>query len=225
MQIKFENREETEMLEVQKIRNRKLGEQVVRALEGRNMEAQFVETKQEALAAVLAMIPEGSCVSWGRVMSAHEIGLIQALKEGNYVTLDREGASDAEEKARIEKEVFTECDYFLVSANGMSENGVIVNVDGNSNRVAALAYGPKHVIMIVGMNKVVHTEEDAYRRAKYIAAPINAQRFGLDTPCCKFGKCMECRHEQCICCQILVTRYSRHKGRIKVILVNEDLGF
>ena len=79
--------------------------------------------------------------------------------------------------------------------------------------------------MIVGMNKLVHSEEDAYRRAKYIASPINAQRFGLDTPCAKYGKCMECQHEQCICCNIVITRYSRHKGRIQVILVNEDLGF
>ncbi len=213
------------MMEMEKVRNRKLAEQVVRALNGRNMEAQFVETREDALAAALALIPEGSCVSWGGVMTAHEIGLIQALREGNYVILDREGAPTAEEKARIEKAVFTDCDYYLVSANGMSENGVIVNIDNNSNRVAALAYGPKHVIMIVGMNKVVHSEEDAYNRAKYIAAPINAQRFGLDTPCAKLGKCMECRHEQCICCQILVTRYSRHEGRIKVILVNEDLGF
>lgn len=213
------------MLEAEKIRNRKLGEQVVRALECRNMEAQFVETKEEALKAALDIIPEGACVSWGGVQSAHEIGLIQALREGNYNTLDREGETDKEKKLEIEKKVFTECDYFLVSANGMSENGVIVNIDGNSNRVAALAYGPKHVLVIVGMNKVVHSEEDAYRRAKYIASPINAQRFGLDTPCGQYGKCMDCQHEQCICCQILVTRYSRHKGRIKVILVNEELGF
>lgn len=213
------------MLEPEKIRNRKLAEQMIKALEARNMEAQFAETKEDALKAALALIPEGSIVSWGGVQSAHEIGLIQALREGNYTTLDREGEPDPDKKAEIEKKVFTECDYFLCSANGMSENGVIVNVDGNSNRVAAVAYGPKHVIFIVGMNKVVHTEQDAYNRAKYIAAPINAQRFGLDTPCAKFGKCMDCQHEQCICCEILTTRYSRHKGRMKVILVNEDLGF
>lgn len=213
------------MLEPEKIRNRKLAEQMIKALEARNMEAQFVETKEDALKAAMALIPEGSIVSWGGVQSAHEIGLIKALKDGNYTTLDREGESDPDKKAEIEKKVFTECDYFLCSANGMSENGVIVNVDGNSNRVAAVAYGPKHVIFIIGMNKVVHTEQDAYNRAKYIAAPINAQRFGLDTPCAKFGKCMDCQHEQCICCEILTTRYSRHKGRMKVILVNEELGF
>lgn len=213
------------MLEPEKIRNRNLAPQLVRALESRNMEAQFVETKEDALKAALSIIEEGSTVSWGGVQSAFEIGLIDALKTGNYKVLDREGEPDPEERNRIEKEVFTNCDYFLCSANGMSENGVIVNVDGNSNRVAAVAYGPKHVVFIVGMNKVVHTEEDAYRRAKYLAAPINAQRFGLDTPCANFGKCMDCLHEQCICCEILMTRYSRHKGRMKVILVNEDLGF
>lgn len=213
------------MLEPEKVRNRKIGEQLVRALENRNMEAQFCETKEDALKAALALIPEGSKVSWGGVQSAHQIGLIEALKNGNYQVFDREGAPDQETKREIEKQVFTDCDYFLVSANGMSENGVMVNVDGNSNRVSALAYGPKHVLVIVGMNKVVHTEEDAYRRAKYVASPINAQRFGLDTPCAKTGKCMDCQHEQCICCEILITRYSRHTGRIKVILVNEDLGF
>ena len=213
------------MLEPEKIRNRLLGPNVAKALQNRNMEAIFVETKEEALKAALDIIEEGSRVSWGGVQSAFQIGLIDALKNGNYTILDREGAKTQEEKQAIEKEVFTDCDYFLISANGMSEDGVIVNVDGNSNRVSALAYGPKHVVMIVGMNKVVHTEEDAYRRAKYVAAPINAQRFGLDTPCAKLGKCMDCQHEQCICCQILITRYSRHKGRIKVILVNEDLGF
>ena len=213
------------MLEPEKIRNRLLGPNVAKALQNRNMEAIFVETKEEALKAALDIIEEGSRVSWGGVQSAFQIGLIDALKNGNYTILDREGAKTQEEKQAIEKEVFTDCDYFLISANGMSEDGVIVNVDGNSNRVSALAYGPKHVVMIVGMNKVVHTEEDAYRRAKYVAAPINAQRFGLDTPCAKLGKCMDCQHEQCICCEILITRYSRHKGRIKVILVNEDLGF
>lgn len=213
------------MLEAEKIRNRKLAEQVIKGLNSRNMEAQFVETKADALKAALELIPEGSTVSWGGVMTAHEIGLIKALKEGNYNVLDREGEPDPAKKSEIEKKVFTDCDYFLVSANGMSESGVIVNVDGNSNRVAAVAYGPKHVIVIAGMNKVVHSEQDAYNRAKYIAAPINAQRFGLDTPCAKFGRCADCKHEQCICCEILITRYSRHKGRIKVILVNEELGF
>lgn len=213
------------MLEPEKIRNRKVGEQLVKALANRNIEAQFVETKEDALAAALDIIEEGATVSSGGVQSAFQIGLMDALKNGNYNFLEREGEPDPVKRAEIEKKIFSECDYFISSANGISENGVMVNVDGNSNRVAAIAYGPKHVLFIIGMNKVVHTEEDAYRRAKYVAAPINAQRFGLDTPCSKLGKCMDCQHEQCICCEILITRYSRHKGRMKVILVNEELGF
>lgn len=213
------------MMEVEKQRNRTLAPQVISALNNRNMEGFFAETKEDALKLALELIPTGSTVGWGGVMSAHQIGLTDALKNGDYNVLERDNVKDPAEKERIEKAVYTDCDYFICSANGMSENGVIVNVDGNSNRVSALAYGPKHVLLIVGMNKVVHSEEDAYRRAKYVASPINATRFGLDTPCAKLGKCMDCQHEQCICCQILITRYSRHKDRIKVILVNDDLGF
>lgn len=213
------------MTEMEKLRNRTLAPQLIKALESRNMQAHFAETPKDALQIALSLIPEGSRVGWGGVHSAQEIGLIEAVRTGNYTALDRDRATTPEEKIAIQKETLSNCDYFLVSANGMSEDGVIVNIDGNSNRVAAICCGPDHVIMIVGMNKVVHTEEDAYRRAKYVAAPINAMRFGLDTPCAKLGKCMDCKHEQCICCQILITRYSRHKGRIQVILVNEDLGF
>lgn len=213
------------MHEMTKKRNSILAPQVIKALGQRNIEAFYAETKEDALKKALEIIPEGSIVGAGGVMSAGEIGLIDAIKNGNYTYLDRNGATTPEEKKRLELETLYNCDYFLVSANGMSENGVIVNVDGNANRVAAICQGPRHVLFIVGMNKIVHSEEDAYNRAKYVAAPINAQRFNLDTPCSKLGKCTDCLHESCICCQILITRFSMHKDRIKVILVNEDLGF
>ena len=213
------------MHEMDKKRNRLRQEKIIKSLEQRNIEAFFAETKEDALKIALDIIPEESTVSNGGAMSAREIGLIDAVINGNYNYLDRDGATDPVEKDRLEHEILSNCDYFIAGVNGMSENGVIVNVDGNANRVAAIAYGPRHVLFIVGMNKVVHSEEDAYNRAKYIAAPINAQRFGLTTPCGITGKCGECLMEQCICCQILTTRYSKHKGRIKVILVNEDLGF
>lgn len=213
------------MHEMDKKRNRLRQEKIIKSLEQRNIEAFFAETKEDALKIALDIIPEESTVSNGGAMSAREIGLIDAVINGNYNYLDRDGATDPVEKDRLEHEILSNCDYFIAGVNGMSENGVIVNVDGNANRVAAIAYGPRHVLFIVGMNKVVHSEEDAYNRAKYIAAPINAQRFGLTTPCGINGKCGECLMEQCICCQILTTRYSKHKGRIKVILVNEDLGF
>jgi len=213
------------MHEMDKKRNSLRKDQIIKSLALRNIEAVYAETKEEALKLALDIIPKGATVSNGGATSAREIGLIDSVINGDYNYLNRDGAKDLAEKKRLEKETFTNCDYFIASANAMSENGVIVNIDGNANRVAAITYGPEHVLLIVGMNKIVHSEEDAYNRAKYIAAPINAQRFGLSTPCGITGKCGDCLMEQCICCQILITRYSKHKGRIKVILVNEDLGF
>lgn len=211
-------------MDVREMRNDVLGARVVKALESRNMEAYYVRTKEEALAKALELIPEGSTVSWGGSMSIQEIGLPQVLKEGNYVVYDREQATTKKERDEIAHKAMT-CDYFLGGANALSEDGVMVNIDGNANRVAAYAFGPKNVLLIVGMNKVVKTEADAMSRAKNEAAPINAQRFGIDTPCVKNGSCFDCKKPECICCQILVTRYSRVPMRTKVILVNDTLGF
>ena len=141
-----------------------------------------------------------------------------------YQFYDRDKVSTQEEKQEIALKAFTS-DYFLGSVNAMSEDGVFINIDGNANRVAAYAYGPKHVLLIVGMNKVVKTEADAMSRARNEAAPINAQRFGIDTPCSKNGTCFDCKSPQCICCQILTTRFSKVKGRFQIILVDENLGF
>lgn len=127
-----------------------------------------------------------------------------------------------------EMEIVRQCfhaDYFLTSTNAITEDGILVNIDGNSNRVAAICFGPKKVIFIVGMNKVVKTEADAMSRARNIAAPINVQRFMINTPCKTTGSCVDCKSRDTICCQFLTTRYSRHADRIKVILVNEMLGF
>ena len=128
-----------------------------------------------------------------------------------------------EEKAEMMHQALN-CDYFLASCNAISEDGILVNIDGNANRVAAISYGPENVLMIVGMNKIVRSAEDAYARAKYVAAPINGQRFeGL--PCAKTGVCSNCKSPKSICCQTLITRFSHVPNRIKVILVNEELGF
>ena len=118
-----------------------------------------------------------------------------------------------------------DADVFLSSANAMTEDGVLVNIDGNANRVSAIAQGPKKVVIIAGMNKVCKDVDHAMKRARNVAAPINAQRFGLNTPCAKTGSCMDCKSPDTICCQFLITRYSRHKDRIHVILVNDNLGF
>lgn len=209
---------------VKEMRDSLRGEQVVKALNSRNMEAFLVGTKEEALKKALELIPEGSSVGWGGSASIEEIGLKEAIKNGKYKVVDREEGSSQEEAEKLMRDIFF-CDYFLASSNAVSEDGVLVNVDGNSNRVAAICYGPKHVIMIIGMNKVVKSVEDAMSRARNTAAPLNAQRFDIDTPCKKTGCCYDCKKPDTVCCQILITCYSRHVGRIKVILVNEELGF
>ena len=211
-------------MDVRKMRNEVLANRVVKNLESRNMEAYFVKTKEEALKKALELIPEGSSISWGGTASAKEIGLLDAVHEGNYEVYDREEAQTPELKNEIAHKAL-DCDFFIGSTNALAENGVMVNIDGNANRVAAFAFGPKNVLLIVGMNKVVKSEEDAMSRARNEAAPINAQRFGLDTPCSKNGMCYDCKSSDCICCQILITRYSRAAKRIKVILVDENLGF
>ena len=205
-------------------RNRLLSEKVVKGLESRNMEGYYAETKEDALAKALEWIPKGSSISWGGTMSVNEIGLKQAVIEGDYKVYNREGAETPQKKREIELIAY-DCDYFLTSANAITEDGVIVNIDAIGNRVSAIANGPRNVLMIVGMNKVVKDVENAVSRARNEAAPINAQRFDLSTPCAKTGACFDCKSPDTICCQFLITRFSKIAKRIKVILVNDDLGF
>ena len=185
------------------------------------MTGYYAGNKEEALKKALELIPEGSSVTMGGGMSVHEIGLVDALKNGNYNFLDRDAAEDK----RAAMLAAYDADVFLSSANAMTDDGILVNIDGNSNRVSAIAQGPKKVIFIVGMNKVCSDVDAALKRARNVAAPINVQRFGLETPCAKTGKCMDCKSPDTICCQFLITRFSRHKDRIHIILVNDDLGF
>lgn len=202
-------------------RNELLAQKVMKGLESRNMKAYYAGDKGEALKIALELIPEGSVVTMGGSMSAHEIGLVDALKNGDYNFVDRDAVADK----RAAMLAAYDADYFLTSANAITEDGVMVNIDGNSNRVSAIAQGPRHVIVIVGMNKVCPDVDTAMKRARNVAAPINAQRFGLNTPCSKTGSCMNCKSPDTICCQFLITRFSRHEGRIHVIMVNDSLGF
>ena len=202
-------------------RNALLAQKVIKGLESRNMSGYWAESKKDALALALSLIPEGSTVTMGGAMSAHEIGLVDALKKGNYNFIDRDACADK----RAAMLVAYDADVFLASANAITEDGIMVNIDGNSNRVSAIAQGPRKVVFIVGMNKVCSDPDTAMKRARNVAAPINAQRFGLNTPCCKTGACMDCKSPDTICCQFLITRFSRHRDRIHVILVNGNLGF
>ena len=202
-------------------RNALLAGKIIGGLESRNMAGYWAADRKAALDTALGLIPEGASVAMGGCMSAKEIGLVDALKGGNYRFIDR----DQYEDKRAAMLAAYDADVFLSSANAITEEGVIVNIDGNSNRVSAIAQGPKKVVFIVGMNKVCADFDSALKRARNVAAPINAQRFGLDTPCSKTGACMDCKSPDSICCQFLVTRFSRHPGRIHVVLVNDSLGY
>ena len=202
-------------------RNELLAVKVIEGLKSRNMSGYYAKDKEAAKELALSLIPEGSSVTMGGAMSAHEIGLVEALKAGNYDFIDRDEYED--KRAAMLKAY--DADVFLSSVNAMTQDGILINIDGNSNRVSAIAQGPKKVLFIVGMNKVCDDVDGAMKRARNVAAPINAQRFGLNTPCSKTGACMDCKSPETICCQFLMTRYSKHKDRIHVILVNDNLGF
>lgn len=206
------------------LRNAAFGASVKANLEKRGFEAYYCAGREEALAKALELIPQDDVVSWGGSVSIGEIGLLDAVKKRNPV-IDRDFAETPEERAELMRNALL-CDTFLMSSNAVSEDGQLVNIDGNGNRCAALVYGPRQVIVVAGLNKITGTLESAVERARRTAAPINAQRFpGIKTPCSVTGVCGDCQSPDCICAQIVITRRCRPAGRIKVILVGEKLGF
>lgn len=202
----------------------KRGQILVKNLQKRHFEAYYCATKAEALEKALEFIPKGAAAGWGGAMSAKEIGLQDAIRSGDYRAIDRDSRNTREEKEQAARDCLS-ADVFLTGANALSLDGQMVNIDGMGNRVAAIIYGPKTVLVIAGMNKVVDTVEDAVKRARTVAAPMNAQRFLGNTPCAVTGVCGDCKSESCICNQIVITRHCRPVGRIKFILVGEELGF
>lgn len=201
-----------------------LGAKVVENLQKRHFDAYYCQTKEDALKKAIELIPEDDVVSWGGSVSIDEIGLLNYVKENRQV-IDRDSAKSPEERVHLMRQSLL-CDTFLMSTNSMTEDGVLVNIDGNGNRVAALCYGPKSVVMIVGVNKVCKTLDDAISRARNIASPINIQRFNdLKTPCYLKGSCANCKSTESICTQVVITRISRPVSKIKIVVVGEDLGF
>lgn len=201
----------------------KRGEILVKNLKNRHFDAWYCETKEDALAKALELIPEGSVVGWGGALSCQEVGLMDAMRSGSYRAIDRDKCTTLEERDNAYKDCFR-ADVFLTGANALSLDGQMVNIDGTGNRLAAICYGPGTVLVVAGMNKVADTLEAAMTRARTVAAPMNKQRFPNQTPCEVTGACADCKAEGCICNQILVTRHCRPAGRIKFILVGEDLG-
>ena len=211
------------MTEFEKKYYEKRGQLLVKNLQSRHFDAYYCEDSAAALSKALELIPQGATVSWGGTLTAEQIGLIDAIRKGNYQALDRSLCRTQEERTAIYKKALL-ADVFVTGANALSMDGQMVNIDGTGNRVAAIVYGPESVIVIAGMNKVTDTLESAITRARTVAAPMNKQRFPNQTPCEVTGSCADCKSPECICNQILITRHCRPAGRIKFILVGEDLG-
>ena len=199
------------------------GPKTAEALNKRRFEAYYCSTAEEAVEKALELIPREDTVSWGGAMTVDELGLKQRLAQEGYTLLDRDTAKTPEEKQAIMRQALT-CGTFLMSSNAISEDGQLVNIDGMGNRVAALCFGPRQVIVVAGMNKVAGDLDSAMSRARHIAAPANVQRFDVKTPCAVTGQCGNCTSPDCCCAQIVTTRFSKIPGRIKVVLVGEELG-
>ena len=206
------------------VRNQRLAERMIKNLNRRNMGACYCPTAAEAVKKVSELIADGSSVTWGGSMTIRDMGLPQALRDrGTLEVLDRDLIEDRAEVVRLYERAFT-ADVYLSSANAISEDGVIVNIDGNGNRVAAITWGPKKVIFVIGMNKVAQTVEAALARARSTASPINAARFDIKTPCQTDGVCHNCNSPESICNHVHFLRNSP-RGRHTVVLVGEDLGY
>ena len=206
------------------IRNEKAAGKVIKNLARRNIEAFYCPTSREAVDKLLEMIPQGSSVTWGGSMSIRDIGIPAALADaGKYEVYDRDKAPDRAAATEIYLKAFS-CDYYLSSANAITEDGVIVNIDGTGNRVAAITFGPRNVIFVIGMNKLTQNVYAALARARSLAAPVNTARFDIQTPCKLDGVCHNCLSDDCICNYIHYLRHSP-KGKHKVILVGESIGY
>lgn len=212
------------MVEPTKKYYEKRAQVLLKNLRSRHFEAYYCADREEALAKALELIPKGASVGWGGALSAQQIGLMDALNAREYNAIDRDKAATPAEREQAMKKCLL-ADVFVTGANALSLDGQMVNIDGNGNRVAPIVYGPDSVVVIAGMNKVVDSLEDAVRRARTVAAPMNKQRFPLQTPCEITGTCADCKSDGCICNQMLITRNCKPAGRIKFVIVGEELGF
>lgn len=200
-----------------------------------NMAAYYVETAAEVVPLVKTLINEGETVTHGGSQTIKQCGIVDLLNSGAYIYLDRSKAQTREDVEKIYREAYF-ADTYFASANAVTEGGLLYNVDGNSNRVSAILYGPKQVIMICGYNKIVKDLDEATYRVKKYASPLNTKRLNCDTYCAKAGECLSvgtdasymcdgCRSEDRICCNYVISAKQRHKDRIKVIFVGEELGY
>ena len=198
-------------------------QRTMEALRANNMEAYYVKAAAEVRPFVEQMIPEGAVVSNGGSVSLAETGVMDLLASGRYQYLDRSKVT-GEELHALFRQVFS-ADWYLASTNAVTEAGELYNVDGTANRVAAITFGPRNVLLVVGCNKIVKDLAAAKERVEAIAAPANTVRLNCATPCAVSGKCEHCHSPARICCTTTIHSFQRVPGRIKVLLVGEPLGF
>lgn len=201
-----------------------MAQAIIKNLEKRNMEGYFFKTSSECVEAIVNSIPQGSTIGWGGSETIKESGLMDAIYNGSYELIDRMAAKNPEEARQIYAKTVL-ADYYLMSSNAVTIDGELINIDGNGNRVACLIQGPSHVIIVVGMNKIVTDVQSGIARVRNMASPPNAIRLNKKIPCAATGYCHDCLAPECFCNQIVITRRSGHTGRIKVYLVAEDLGY
>lgn len=212
------------MEEVKRAAHRATAERIIKKLALRNMTGHYCETAAEAVELALELVEPGQSVTWGGSVSFSESGIKDALAAAGRDMIDRMQATTPEEQAEMWRRQVS-ADWFFMGANAITLAGELVNIDGNANRLALLLHGPAHVCVIAGMNKVVADVESGFKRIRTVTCPLNAARLHTATPCELTGACADCHSEGCMCCQEVVTRHSRHAGRIHVVLVGEDLGF
>lgn len=212
------------MEDVKRTVHRTTAEHIIKKLAIRNMAGHYRDTAAEAVELARDLVEPGQSVTWGGSVSFSESGIKAALEADGHRMIDRSQAATPEEQDTMWREQVG-ADWFFMGTSAITLDGELVNIDGNANRLALLLHGPKHVCVIAGMNKVVADVESGLKRIRTVTCPLNAARLHTGTPCELAGACSNCHAEKCMCCQEVITRHSRHDGRIHVILVGEDLGF
>ena len=212
-------------------------QKLLKNLEKNKIQPLFAETKEDAVKLVKDMLFDGCVITWGGSMSVIECGIDKLLRDEKYCFMDRGRAGITPEEQQECFKASIGADFFFCSANAITEKGEIVNVDGLANRISSIAFGPKKVVMIVGVNKIVYDLKEAFLRVKKIAAPKNCVRLNKNTPCAKLGHCVSlvnndnpdfadgCNSDDRICCDYMVSAMQRQSNRLTVILVDENLGY
>ncbi|AYO31411.1 lactate utilization protein [Biomaibacter acetigenes] len=199
-------------------------QKAVKALIKNGFDAIYVPTREEAVKKAIDLVPENASVGVGGSVTIHELGIVDALKERGHVIFDHSPLTDPVERNATRKKQLT-CDVFFASTNALSLDGKLVNIDGTGNRVASMIFGPGHVVLVVGANKITDDLDQALLRAKQVAAPMNAIRLNRKTPCTITGQCSGCLSEDKICNVITIIEHRPSMTPFTVIVVGEEIGY